>query len=86
VSGRFAIAKHLDSVVFDDKDTLVVEVSLGMVRIHSTDSDENMYKLRSVDHIQIDGDRQGIRHTRKKKYFGISKVRTMVIFFAVDVG
>lgn len=69
MSGRFAIARHLDSVVFDDKDTLVVEVSLGMVRIHSTDSEENMYKLRSVDHIQIDGDRQGISSEKKEKIF-----------------
>ena len=42
VSGKFAIAKHLYSVGFDDNDTLVVEVSLGMVRIHSIDSDENI--------------------------------------------
>jgi hypothetical protein len=51
-SGKFAMANHRDSVGFDDKDTFVVEVSLGMVRTHSRDVVEAIYKLKHVDHIQ----------------------------------
>jgi hypothetical protein len=52
VSGKLAIANHLDSVGFVDNDTLLVAVSLGMARIHSIYNNENIYKLKNVDHIQ----------------------------------
>lgn len=63
VSGRFAIANHLDSVGLVDNDTLLVEVSLGMARIHSIDDNENIYRLKIVDHIQANGDPQARAHT-----------------------
>lgn len=53
VSGRLAIANHLDSVGFVDNDTLLVVVSLGMANIHSIYSNEVIYKLKNVNHIQI---------------------------------
>jgi hypothetical protein len=52
VSGKLAIANHLDSVGFVDNDTLLVAVSLGMAKIHSIYSNENIYKLKKVNHIQ----------------------------------
>ena len=84
VSGRFAIAKHLDSVDLVDKDVLLVVFSLGMAKFHSIYSNENIYRLKNVNHIQ--------KHTRicqtteKKNISNNFKVRTMAIFFAVDVG
>ncbi len=83
VSGKLAIANHLDSVGFVDNDTLLVAVSLGMAKIHSIYSNENIYKLKNVNHIQT---HTIICQTRNKKYFEIFQVRTMAIFFAVDVG
>jgi hypothetical protein len=52
VSGKLAIAKHLDSAALVDNDTLLVAVSLGMAKIHSIYSNENIYKLKKVNHIQ----------------------------------
>lgn len=52
VSGKLAIANHLDSVVFVGNDTLVV-FSLGMANIHSIYSNRVIYKLNNVNHIQI---------------------------------
>jgi hypothetical protein len=66
VPGRLAIANHLDSVGFVDNDTLLVAVSLGMVRIHSIDNNENMYKLKSVDHVQTHTNNLS---NNKEKYF-----------------
>lgn len=83
VSGKSAMANHLDSVGLADNDTLLGAVSLGMAKIHSIYSNENMYKLKNVNHIQT---HTIICQTRNKKYFEISKVRTMAIFVAVDVG
>ncbi len=83
VSGRSAIANHLDSVDFVDNDTLLVAVSLGMTKIHSIYSNENMYKLKNVDHIQTHNKFVKQETKNISKFF---KVRTMAIFFAVDVG
>lgn len=85
VSGIFAIANHLDSVGFVDKDTLLVAVSLGMAKIHSIYSNENIYKLKNVNHIQIQKKKEFVKQETKNN-FEIFKVRTMAIFFAVDVG
>jgi len=56
-----------------------------MTRIHSIYSNEDMYKLKNDNHIQTHT-HTVICQTRNKKYFEIFKVRTMAIFFAVDVG
>ena len=47
------MAKRRDSFDFDADDPLTaVEVSLGMVQIHSLGKNEDMYKLENVDHRQ----------------------------------
>ena len=84
VSGRLAIANHLDSVDLVDNDTLLVEVSLGMTKIHSIDNNESMYKLKSVNHIQTHT--INLSNKKQKIFRKFFKVRTMAIVFAVDVG
>lgn len=85
VSGRFAIAKHLDSVDLVDKDALLVVFSLGMAKFHSIYSNENIYRLKNVNHIQKHT-QEFVKQQRKKNISNNFKVRTMAIFFAVDVG
>ena len=47
------MANKRDSFDLDVDDPLTaVEVSLGMVQIHSIGKNEDMYKLENVDHIQ----------------------------------
>jgi len=61
VSGKLAIANHLDSVGLVGNDTLVV-FSLGMANIHSIYSNRIIYKLKNVNHIQIH------THTHKREF------------------